>query len=292
MKISMIADAALRGVIPFQPALRRLKRRIRPYRDDPANSDYCLTQGLQQIAALREAGIVLEGNEILEFGSGWVPIIPLVFALGGASRVILTDIARLMDATTIERARDVVGGRIADVAQTLRRGEDELRVKLREPFAPDYLVPWDAATHPDASVGIIISRAVLEHLPEAAVRTFLGHFHRILQPGGAMCHVIDNSDHWQHRDRSLSRVNFLRYEEADWRWRLAQLNEQTYQNRLRHSDYRRLIRDAGFVVVGDSGRADARSVQDLQSLPLSRRFQGRDPSDLAVLESLFVARKP
>ncbi|WP_198369864.1 class I SAM-dependent methyltransferase [Roseomonas rosulenta] len=291
MKLHAVANSALRGVLPFQGALRRLKRRLRPYRDDPANSDYCLTQGLEQIEALRAAGVAIEGSDVLEFGSGWVPIIPLVFALAGARRVILTDVARLMDEHTTERAKEVIAGRIHDVATVLRQTADELWLRLRTPFTPSYLVPWDAETHPTKSVDIVISRAVLEHVPAETIRHFLGQFHRILRPNGAMCHVIDNSDHWQHRDRSLSRVDFLRYEDNGWRWRVAQVNEQSFQNRLRHSDYRRMLAEAGFTIAGEVGTPDARCLVDLQDLKLARRFQGRDMDDLAILESLFVARK-
>ena len=54
MRHDHVANAAARGVIPFQPLLRRLKRLVRAYRDEPANSDYCITNGLQQLAALRQ----------------------------------------------------------------------------------------------------------------------------------------------------------------------------------------------------------------------------------------------
>lgn len=268
-----------------------LKRRLRPYRDDPANSDFCLTQGLEQIEALRAAGVVIEGSDVLEFGSGWLPIIPLVFVLAGARRVILTDVVRLMDERTIERAKEVVGGRIDDVATVLRTTSDELSLRLRASFTPCYLVPWDAGSHPTGSADIVISRAALEHVPAEAIRHFLREFHRILRPNGTMCHVIDSSDHWQHRDRSLSRVDFLRYEENDWRWRLAQMNEQSFQNRLRHSDYRQMLIQADFTILGEVGTPDARCLVDLQDLKLARRFQGRDIRDLAIIGSMFVARK-
>jgi cyclopropane fatty-acyl-phospholipid synthase-like methyltransferase len=162
---------------------------------------------------------------------------------------------------------------------------------LQDPFEPDYLVPWDASAQPEASVDIVLSRAVLEHVPEESIRFFFQHFHRILRPAGTMCHVIDNSDHWQHRDRSLSRVSFLQHEEQNWLWRLAQVNEQTYQNRLRHGDYLRLLSDAGFVVMSEVGRPDPQCLKDLRSLPLASRFKDHGAHDLAILTSLFVAQR-
>lgn len=139
---------------------------------------------------------------------------------------------------------------------------------------------------------LVISRATLEHVPEDQLRVFLAQFHRILRPGGATCHLIDNSDHWQHDDKSLSRVAFLRYEETDWVWRLAQMNTQGFQNRLRHSDYRALLEEAGFRTVLAQGTPDPKCLDDLRSLPLAARFRGKPAEDLAILTSLYVAVKP
>lgn len=286
-----LARAALQGILPFGSQLRRVKRRLRPYQDDPRNSDYCISQGLDMIAALDGAGVKIRGAEVLEFGCGWLPLIPMLFHLAGARRLILTDVERLMDPHTIERARTLVAGRLDDVAGVLDRSVDDLRRGIAGPFAPDYLVPWDAATHPASSVDIVISRATFEHVPQAQLTVFLAQFHRILRPGGVMCHVIDNSDHWQHKDRRLSRIEFLRYRDSEWIWRLAQLNTQSYQNRLRHSDYARLFRGAGFAILRSDGSADHTCLADLRDLPLAEPFKSMDMRDLAILTSLFVLRK-
>lgn len=278
-------------MIPLQPTLRRLKRHFVPYQDDFGNSDHCITNGLEQLAALRDAGVAVEDLQVLEFGSGWLPLIPLLLHLAGVRRPILTDVAKLMDEQTIGRAKAIVGGRMGDIAEALRQSPESLEARLRTPFEFDYLVPWDAACHPADSVDLIISRAVFEHVPEDLLRGIIAEFHRILRPGGTMCHMIDNSDHWQHRDRSLSRVEFLRYEEAGPIWRLAQLNQHMYQNRLRHGDYRRLFTELGFSVVTMQGEPDPVCLNDLVDLPLASQFRGRDPSDLAILTSLFVVRK-
>jgi hypothetical protein len=105
-----------------------------------------------------------------------------------------------------------------------------------------------------------------------------------------MCHLIDNSDHWEHTDKSLSRVDFLRYD-REILWRVANLSQQHYQNRLRHSDYARLFQDHGFEILMADGEADPASLRDLEVLPLAPAFRNRNPSDLAILISLFVVRR-
>lgn len=291
MKATRLAGMAIRGLMPFQPALRRLKRTLRPYQDDPANSAWCIVNGLDQIAALRRAGVTLAGTTVLEFGSGWLPLIPMLFHLAGAGRLILTDVERLMDARTIARAHAHLAGRIDAIAAALEAPREALLARLGR-FAPDYRAPWDPAAEPAASVDLVISRATFEHVPAEALRAFLAEFRRILRPGGATCHLIDNSDHWEHTDKSLSRVEFLRYEENDRLWRLAQLNTQGFQNRLRHSDYQALLAEAGFRVVLAEGVPDPKCLEDLRRLPLAGRFRGRPAEDLAILTSLFVAVTP
>lgn len=289
MQRSMVLKSAMKAVLPFQVQLRRIKRRMWPYQDNPDNSRHALRQGLEQIRLLKEAGIRLDGT-VLEFGSGWLPIIPLLFHLSGARHLILTDLERLMDDQTITRARQVILDNLPAVGATLDLDESALMARLAGPFEPDYFVPWDSRAQPSQSVDIIVSRAVLEHVPSAALRHVLPDFDRILRPGGAMCHIIDNSDHWEHKDKTLSRVNFLRYEDGLF-WKLACLNTQAYQNRLRHSDYSDLFEAYGWTVAAAEGTPDEKCLRDLETLPLASSFRDRDPRDLAILTSGFVLRR-
>ena len=104
MRLDHLANAVVRGVLPFQPTLRRVKRWLKPYDDNPANSDFCITNGLEQLRVLKRAGVAVRGTTVLEFGSGWLPLIPMLFRLAGAERLVMTDIVRLMDDRTTARA--------------------------------------------------------------------------------------------------------------------------------------------------------------------------------------------
>ena len=288
-KIKAVKDAA-KAALPFQLSLRRLKRVIRPYTDNPTNSSLALHQGLQQIDALRKAGCGISGD-ILELGSGWLPIIPILFQIAGARKLILTDIERLMDAHTVELAKKVIAANAAKVAQDLGISESAVRRGLGEPFLPDYRVDWAPSQTPSGSVDAIISRTVLEHVRPNDMEMLFTEFARMLRPDGAMCHIIDNSDHWEHRDKAISRVNFLRYEERDLLWKLACFNPQMYQNRMRHSDYAQFFRRLGWKEVLAAGEPDRKVLQDLEELQLARAFRDRDRQDLAILTSLFVLRR-
>ncbi len=63
---------------------------------------------------------------------------------------------------------------------------------------------------------------------------------------GIAIHFTDLSDHFQHQDRSIISINFLRYSEAEWN-RIAE-NQFAYCNRLRASDYLALFKKAGLDI--------------------------------------------
>jgi SAM-dependent methyltransferase len=155
-------------------------------------------------------------------------------------------------------------------------------------FGLEYLAPVDLATLPDRSVDVIVSRAVLEHIPLPALEAITAQCRRVLAPGGYICHVVDNTDHYAHGDRSIDYANFLKFD--DWQWRLLTLGPLSFTNRLRHSDYRALFERAGLRIVKEHRNVDARSLDALRSRRLAPAFRGRDFEDLATATSLFVAR--
>lgn len=288
MRTGVVLRSVLKASLPFRRQLRWAKRMVRPYQDNAADSRYTLQQGLQIIRLLRASGANV-GGDVLELGTGWLPIIPLLFHIAGARRLILTDLERLMDAQTTARARKLILENLPEVTGALGLSEPQVERSLADDFAPRYLAPWNSRAHPPLSADIIYSRAVLEHVPPSVIAQLLTDFQRILRPNGAMVHVVDNSDHWEHQDKSLSRVDFLRYEESA-HWKMATWDPQDYQNRLRHSDYLHLFADHGWAVAHAEGLPDEKCLQDLENIPLAARFRGRDHRDLAVLTSTFLLR--
>jgi SAM-dependent methyltransferase len=159
------------------------------------------------------------------------------------------------------------------------------RLRLR------YLAPCDVrrTTLPSGSVDAVVSRAVLEHIPPEIVRDIFRESARIVRTGGVACHIVDNSDHWEHRDKGISRINFLKYSDAAFRWTcVSGLN---YQNRLRHSEYRRMLEDAGFEIERDEKTIDPEALELLERFPVAPRFKRFLKDDLATVTSFFLARQ-
>lgn len=200
---------ALFGLLPFPEAVRNFKRRLCPY--SAAIDEWVLEQGIRQVQMLATVGHSPAGKIILELGTGWKPIIPIVFYLSGCNKILLIDTQRLLDRELIigvaknlreykEKISSGLGISIEDVENKLDIGTNRSFDQLLSHFSMEYIAPCNILdiTLPEKSVDIIISRAVLEHMPPRTVLDTHVICRSILKDEGKLCHIIDNSDHWEH----------------------------------------------------------------------------------------------
>ncbi|MDD9957008.1 MAG: methyltransferase domain-containing protein [Anaerolineaceae bacterium] len=269
--------------------------------------------GCQLAAAIQEQR-PLDGARVMEVGSGRSLAIPVLMWLLGAKRVLTVDLNRYLrpevlraDLAYLRANQPWLNEQLAPLAgesgPTSGRLRDLLALDLEGPPARlpedllrlcgiDYRAPADAAALDlaDGSIDVHLSRAVLEHVPPDDLAGILREASRVLKPDGLCVHLIDLSDHFQHQDTSISRVNFLRYSEAEWE-RLAG-NRFMFMNRLRAGDYLTIFAEAGLELLDQSRVVDDEALRLIESgaLPLDGRFEGRTPEDLATTRLLVVAR--
>jgi hypothetical protein len=127
------------------------------------------------------------------------------------------------------------------------------------------------------------SNEVLEHVPSDQLVRLLAGLRTVTT--GITTHSIDYSDHYARSDGSVSRFNFLKYSDEQWR---PFNSSRQYVNRLRHSDYLRLFREAGFAIVEQSsvpGEPPAGVAEKVAT-----RFRRYEPADLFALQGRIVAR--
>lgn len=291
-----------KGLVPFQNSLRRLKRSVIPYQPIFSRGAYAIEEGLIQIRWLREALGTLQGKRILEIGSGWELLVPMLFSLCRTERVYLTDLTALLDKYTLEGGLVSFRRNRRQILDALALAPEEFDRKFGSDIVSErgflesngfvYLAPCDCRhlALEDSSLDAITSRSVFEHISRPVIAEILKESYRLLTPGGLVCHFIDNSDHWQHGDKTISRVNFLRF--SDRAFRFTHLNSLNYQNRLRHSEYVDMLRAAGFEIVRAEPRVDSGAVEALKTLPLAPPFKEFSLEDLATMDSYLLARKP
>lgn len=290
-----------KALLPFQTQLRRLKDRFVPYRPNLDDDARTIEQGVRQ-AQWVDGALPLEGAVVLEVGSGWQPMIPVLYSLSGAARVFLTDLNVLLRADTFRAALSALRTQRQLILDSLKVDSRRLDHLLRDdPAVPlrerleelrlAYLAPCDCRKLSLAgeSVDVVTSRACLEHIPPDVLQDIFHESYRLLKRGGVACHWIDPSDHWEHQDKSLSRVNFLKYSDAVFR--LTSINPINYQNRLRHPEYVEMLRTAGFRLIREERQVDEPSLRCLTSMRIAKRFHRFSAEDLATIDSLLLAIK-
>jgi hypothetical protein len=238
----------------------------------------------------------------LELGTGWYPVVPVGLALAGVARVVTIDVSSLL---SVERTRQVLTSYAAllrsgsaqallpeisgDRAEAVIAAADDRSAQsadeLLEPLGVQVLI-GDARslTLPAGSVDLFLSNNTFEHIAPQVLREIIEEYKRLAAPGAVMDHFVDMSDHYAHFDTSITEFNYLRY--SDRAWRLFN-NRLQYQNRLRIPDYRRLLQEAGFVLVaedGEQGQSDA-----LARVQLAPRFRHYALEDLLTLRVWFTA---
>ena len=94
---------------------------------------------------------------------------------------------------------------------------------------------------PDATVDLIFSQAVLEHIRKNEFAKIAKEFWRVLKPGGVSTHVIDFKDHLEES------LNHLRFSDQIWEaeWMAS---SGFYTNRIRLSEMIHIFEDQGFKV--------------------------------------------
>jgi hypothetical protein len=123
----------------------------------------------------------------------------------------------------------------------------------------------------------------LEHIPAQDLPAILAELRRIASPDAMLGFGIGYYDHYATADRSITRCNFYRYSDRQWRfWN----PDRQHQNRLRHSDFERLFSE--FEILDNVRMFADDSV--LEGLPIDPKFAGYSREDLLTVSGRFLLR--
>ena len=154
-----------------------------------------------------------------------------------------------------------------------------------------YLAPADARSLdiPDQSVDLVCSNVTFEHIPKEVLREILFENARVLKPDGRAVHVVDPSDHCSHSDRSISKLNFLRFTDEQWQAMAGQ--GLCFHNRLRVPEYKSLVRSTPLEIEVFQSEVDKAAVRDLERFQLAEpRWAKFSEEELAQQTLLMVAQ--
>jgi 2-polyprenyl-3-methyl-5-hydroxy-6-metoxy-1,4-benzoquinol methylase len=212
-------------------------------------------------------------DSVLEVGAGRDLAVPLALRRFGVSKVVSIDTSKLARLDLVRHA-----------ARHILHGEYEPNSwGDLERFGIYYHAPSEVGDR-NTPVDCSCSNEVLEHVPEDQLPPLLSSLRKITR--GLTVHSIDYSDHYARSDGGLSRLHFLLYTDEEWK---KYNPARQYVNRLRHSDYLRLFREAGFEIIKETS-ITAESFPSWIEVNIADRFKRYGRDDLMAISGLIVAR--
>jgi hypothetical protein len=177
----------------------------------------------------------------IEIGTGWYPIVPIKILKECSSKiyrsnikVISYDLRKLM---SLENLNETIN--------TLNFGAKN----LSEIFY--YFPEIDLTNHDFKELKdfkfenvVIFSKATLQHIPLEIIRKIHDNLKNKF-PNHAVYHLINCNDHRNHTDRNLSKYDFLKYSEDEWKVKHTRFD---YHNRLRKIEYEDFFKNLGYKI--------------------------------------------
>lgn len=224
----------------------------------------------------------LQGKVVLELGPGDSLATAVIASALGASRIHLVDAG---DFATFETSTYVAVQHFLERAGyhppdlSTCRTRDEMLALCRAAYLTTGLAGLQRL--PTASVDLVFSQAVLEHVRIAEFDATLQQLRRVLRPSGVASHQVDLKDHLG------GALNNLRFGGATWeaKW---MVDSGFYTNRLRYPEILASMTRAGFDV-------ETTAIERWTTLPtprakLATHFRNMSDEDLLVKQFDCVGR--
>ena len=159
--------------------------------------------------------------------------------------------------------------------------------ELLERVRIDYHAPADVATSGlgEASVDVVFSNSVMEHVPARYIARMMAESRRILRDDGVVMHCVNCGDHYAYFDRDITQINYLTYSDRAWSfWN----NRLLYQNRLRPRDFTDLAKQANLEIILLKNQPRPELLAKLPNMTIASQFSHYPPEDLCSTSVGFV----
>ncbi|MDQ3394461.1 MAG: hypothetical protein M3512_10175 [Bacteroidota bacterium] len=220
----------------------------------------------------------IENKNILEIGSGWMPLIPFFFKYIGKCNDLFTyDLNEHYDKSNVTKVIQYFnknyGLKISDQHNNKYNLPDWLVYKPKENVIDAEL--------PD-KIDFIFSRFVLEHVPPEQIFFMHKKFKETYDTNTLIVHMISPSDHRSYVDGSISLVDFLQFSQDEWDNRQTKFD---YHNRLRLPQYLEIFKKLDFEILhveSQSIKKDSKEYEKFRKLKIHNDFSGYSEEELTA----------
>lgn len=227
-------------------------------------------------------GKSLSGLRIVELGSGWYPVLPLL---------LISEFGAL-EVHTFDVNRHYSSNRIAAAAREIMNVVAHLRQDpVLQQAARTGRLPGSIHYHPRTKTQrvsqlsggpaeLALSRLVLPYIVPEDIRDIHISSRQWLTPDALWIHILNTSDERAREDSTLHQFDFLRYSEKSWTWTSG--NRYAYSNRLRLPQYRAVFESAGWRVERELASVSRSALETLNRVPLHADFNRFSPEALCT----------
>ncbi|MDR3133384.1 MAG: hypothetical protein LBU42_05100 [Prevotellaceae bacterium] len=273
----------------------------------PYNPTGAISVAIEILNRIQKTGGTPIGKTFFEVGTGWCPVVPLVYWLAGAEKIITVDLnlylrKELIEETLLQLKKD--NKFIISELCKWGGGVEERFVKLSKFFGAKirlqdflelchitYYAPYDAARTnlPNTCIDYYTSNAVFEHIPFNVLEDILVEGNRIIKEDGMFVHNIDYSDHFAYGDKNISAINFLQYDDVKW----YKYGKNAYVNRLRHDDFIMLFEKVNHEILEITVRKDenVQKILEEERLQISEKLKLKSNEILSITGACFITKK-
>ena len=245
----------------------------------------------------------LRGKRVVEFGTGWVPAVPVALAIAGCE-IHTFDVASLTKPEYLQRTFQAWEPRLLQIAEATQQPICEIAERweqlarhrdldsLCRATGGLAMAPCDTTDLPIESgmYDLSVSNLVMQCVPESLVVPVLKESVRLLKPSGWAVHRMHLTDEYARSDPQRHDLDFLKHDRETWnRWFNHSLK---VQNRWRASQFIRSLHEIGLAPVEIIQRCNQSDIDYVRTLNVATEFQGIAELDLASIALTVAMQKP
>lgn len=188
---------------------------------------------------LKKNSIKLKNKDVLEIGSGWLPLMPYIFKINEKTNLIYTyDINRHYNNKRIS----MVNSYFNEFNFELEKNDNLYLPKFIKYHSNQNIINSKLPKN----IKLYFSRFVLEHVTPDDIEKIHKKLFNEMDEDSAILHLISPSDHRAYSDTSLSYYDFLKYSKNEWDKIQTKFD---YHNRLRLPQYVEIFKKIGFEIA-------------------------------------------